>query len=135
MSLFGLCIVCRRFVPNFAKVTAVLTERLKKTQGFTPLSPTKSEELEALKKLLMTTPKLVLSRKRYSYTVDNDQSCNQVGAVLMQAHFNGKLNPIGFFCGRLSPAENKNDSTHLFCLAVVFAIILQRPYLCTCDSP
>lgn len=116
---------------NFARVTAPLTELLKTTQGFAPLSPGKIGACEALKKLI-TAPVLALPHKSYPCTVDTDASENKLCAVQMQTQPDGNLKSIGYFCRRYSSAKKNYLTTHHDFLAVVRGITLLLRYLeCT----
>ncbi len=97
----------RRFIPNFARVAAPLTELLKKEVG--PPVPQFSEgQLAAfglLKKALVSPPVLRLPRQCRLYSVDTDVCDHKNGCVLFQTHEDGKRCPVGFWSRQLHPAE------------------------------
>lgn len=51
-SFLGLCKVYRQFVPNFARVAAPFTARLRKAVGFRPFNEAELLAMEELKRLL-----------------------------------------------------------------------------------
>ena len=130
-SFLGLCNVFRRFVPNFSRIAAPLNKKLKKgePQHFDHLT---DEELSAMKDLqdkLITPPVLALPRPNGRITIDTDACAYQVGCVLLQEQEDQTVKPIGYWSRSLTDAERRYDTTQRECLAVVWAILLLRPYL------
>ncbi len=120
-SFLGLCNVYRRFIPNFARIAAPLTELLKKEHG--PSVPQLSEgQLAAfglLKKALVSPPVLRLPRQGLRYSVDTDACDHQIGCVLFQTHKDGKRYPRGFWTRQIrprrrsTPPERKKLRNHM----------------------
>ncbi|CAI7878745.1 unnamed protein product [Closterium sp. NIES-54] len=81
-----------RFVPQYAKIAAPLTDLLKKDTPFKWDTP-HQQAMEQLQTALTTTPVLILLDPEKDYVVEADASDQAVGAVLMQDHGNG-LQPI-----------------------------------------
>ena len=130
-SFLGLCNVFRRFVPNFARIAAPLNRKLRKGEPtvFGPLNEEEMGALEELKKRLIEPPILTLPRRDGRYTVDTDACDKQVGCVLLQEQPEVPARPIGYWSRSLNQAERAYDTTHRECLAVVWAVLLLRPYL------
>lgn len=130
-SFLGLCNVFRRFIPNFARVAAPLTAKLEKDhpQRFPSLSPTEENAFESLKQLLISPPVLALPRADGHYTLDTDACDVQVGCVLIQDQRDGPPRSIGYWSRKLTKPEQNYSTTEKECLAVVWAILLLRPYL------
>ena len=98
-SFLGLCNVYRRFVPNFARVSAPLNKLLKKEQGpkLEPFDDTERNAFKKLKEALASPPVLRLPQEQLPFSVDTDNACEyQIGCALMQLHEDGKRYPIGF---------------------------------------
>ncbi len=99
----------RSFVRKFGHIAEPLTELTKKDHPFTWQKP-QQDAFNALKQALATAPVLALHdplKDNYIYT---DSSAFAYGAVLMQKHATGKLQPIGFLSPRHSPAERNYDT-------------------------
>ena len=129
-SFLGLCNVFRRFVPNFARVAAPLNLMLQKGQPdkFDELTDEQKAAFNELKERLISPPILALPQPHGHYVLDTDACDKQVGCVLMQEQ-EGTLRPIGYWSRSLTPAEKNYDTTQREWLAVVWAILLLRPYL------
>jgi transposase InsO family protein len=130
-SFLGMCNVYRKFVPHFAKKAAPLTELLKKGQPteFDQLSQDQAQAFKDLSTALTKAPILTLPRDGGKFTLDVDASDYQIGACLLQEQANGKLAPCGYYSKTLNPAERNYSAVEKECLAVVWAVLLLRPYL------
>ena len=130
-SFLGLCNVYRRFIKGFGQIAYPLTRklRLEARDSFPELTEEEMEAYESLKKALTEPPVLALPRSDLPYVLDTDASDKQVGAALMQKYPDKSLRPIGYYSRTLSDAERNYDTTHRECLAVIWAIMLLRPYL------
>ncbi len=130
-SFLGMCNVFRRFVKDFAKIAGPLNELLKKGMPV-DLEPPTDQQIEAfheLKRRLLEPPILRLPVYDRPYTVDVDASKDQLGCVLLQEQADGELMPVGYWRRTLLPAELNYSTTERECLAVVWAVLLLRPYL------
>ncbi|CAI5474289.1 unnamed protein product [Closterium sp. Yama58-4] len=92
-----------RFVPQYAKIAAPLTDLLKKDTPFKWGAP-HQQAMEQLQTALTTAPVLILPDPEKDYVVEADASDQAVGAVLMQDHGNG-LQPIAYLSKKLHGAE------------------------------
>lgn len=130
-SFLGLCNVYRRFVPNFARIAAPLTKKLRKgePQNFGDLDKAESEAYERLRDSMISPPVLALPRAGYSYTLDTDACDYQVGCVLLQEQPDKTLRPVGYWSRSLTKAEKNYSTTEKECLAIVWAALMLRPYL------
>eukprot|EP00171_Calliarthron_tuberculosum_P023404 IDg23404t1 len=97
-SFLGLCNVYRRFVPNFARAAAPLTELLKKEveAALPEFDDRRLKSFQLLKKALTSPPILRLPQKNLRFSVDTDACEHQLGCVLFQTHEDGKRYPLGF---------------------------------------
>ena len=130
-SFLGLCNVYRRFVPNFARVSAPLNSMLKKGEPvkLPPLNEAQLASYNALKQALISPPILRLPKKDLPYSVDTDACGHQVGVVLLQTYEDGTRHPIGYWSRTLNAAEKNYSTTERECLAVVWGCQILRPYL------
>lgn len=121
----------RRFVPNFARIAEPLNRKLRKDEPtkFDSLTTEETEAFETLKSKLVEPPVLALPRGKGRYTVDTDACNEQVGCVLLQEQPDGVKRPIGYWPRTLTTAERAYGTTHRECLAVIWAVLILRPYL------
>lgn len=93
----GLCIVLRRFVPNFAQIAALLNKKLRKNQliHFESLNKSEIDALKMSKHNLLSLPILALSTPTGYYTLDTDACDKLIGCVLLQDQLEGPAKPMG----------------------------------------
>lgn len=129
-SFIGLCNVYRRLVKDFASIAALLNKQLKKTtsEEFN-LKDDQTESFEELKNRLTSPPVLALPRSDKHYTLDMDANAEQLGFVLLQEHDDEPSRSLGYFSRKLNDAERNYDTTERECLAIIWAILMLRPYL------
>ena len=128
------------YVPNFAAVTAPLTDLLKKGQP----NALKWEEpqergFQTVRALLTRRPILRLPDVKRTFILRTDASIDGVGAVLMQAH-DGKPYPVSYGSKKLTAAERNYSTIEKECLAIVwgvkkFELYLQGVPFFTADGP
>ena len=131
-SFLGLCNVYRRFVPNFARLSKPLNRMLEKGHPteWSDLTDDQLGAFETLKSRLTNPPVLTLPRAGQSYILDTDACQTQVGCVLLQEQEDGSApKQIGYWSRTLSSAERNYTTTERECLAIVWSILMLRPYL------
>ncbi|CAI7846817.1 unnamed protein product, partial [Closterium sp. NIES-54] len=116
-----------RFVPQYAKIAAPLTDLLKKDTPFKWDTP-HQQAMEQLQTALNTAPVLILPDPKKDYVVEADASDQAVGVVLMQDHGNG-LQPIAYLSKKLHGAELNYPIHDKEALAIVIAFKAWRCYL------
>ncbi|CAI7839865.1 unnamed protein product, partial [Closterium sp. NIES-54] len=116
-----------RFVPQYAKIAAPLTDLLKKDTPFKWDTP-HQQAMEQLQTALTTAPVLILPDPEKDYVVEADASDQAVGAVLMQDHGNG-LQPIAYLSKKLHGAELNYHIHDKEALAIGVAFKAWRCYL------
>ncbi|CAI5468601.1 unnamed protein product [Closterium sp. Yama58-4] len=116
-----------RFMPQYAKIAAPLTDLLKKDTPFKWDTP-HQQAMEQLQTALTTAPVLILPDPEKDYVVEADASDQAVGAVLMQDHRNG-LQPIAYLSKKLHGAELNYPIHDKEALAIVVAFKAWRCYL------
>lgn len=102
-AFLGLAGYYRKFVTNFSKRSAPLSEILKKENKF-EWREKQNITFETLKKAVSTAPVLVLPNPSLPYVVDTDASGFALGAALLQDHGNG-LQPVAHMSKKMSDAE------------------------------
>jgi hypothetical protein len=126
-SFLGFTGYYRRFVPDYAKITAPLTDLLKKDTLF-HWGPDQQVAFDTLKRAMATAPVLIMPDPGRMFTVVCDASKYALGGVLMQDQGKG-LQPISYISRKFSSAE-KNYPTHdQELLALIYALQQWRHYL------
>ena len=77
----------------------------------------------------MSPPVLAFPTLDRLYTVETDANADQLGCILLQEQEDKSLRPVGYFSKTLTPAERNYDTTERECLAIIWAVVLLRPYL------
>lgn len=125
--LVGMASWYRRFIRNFASVTAPLTALLRKSAKFNW-----SNECEfafsTIKNALVSAPILSCPDFELPFYLQTDASAYGIGAVLTQGTGDDER-PICYLSRSLSLAERKYSVTERECLAVLWSIEKLRPYL------
>lgn len=130
-SFLGLCNVYRRFVSNFTRIAAPLTNKHRNNNRHTFLYMTEAEikSFRRLKDILVKPPVLTLPRSDLAYVFHTDACDQQLGAFLMQRYENKVLKPICYYSPTITAAERNYDTTEPECLSIVWAILLLGAYL------
>ena len=112
-SFLGLASYYRRFVPNFASITAPLYSLIGATKGKAGKpsnktllwTPAADKSFKTLKHLLSTSPVLAYPKFEKEFIVEVDASLQGLGACLLQADDQGRLHPVVFASRGLRGAE------------------------------
>ena len=106
-SFVGMCSVFRRFVPNFARMAAPLTDVMGSACPvlLPSATPLQQKALDRLKVDLTTPPVPKLPRRGCKYVLDVDACGMQVGAALLEEQNDGKLQPVAYISRRLATNE------------------------------
>ncbi|GJP70643.1 hypothetical protein CLOP_g1553 [Closterium sp. NIES-67] len=116
-----------RFVPQYAKIAAPLTNLLKKNTPY-KWEPQHQDAMEQLKQALTSAPVLILPDPERDYVIEADASDQAVGAVLMQDQGNG-LQPIAYLSKKLYGAELNYPIHDKKAPAIIIAFKTWRCYL------
>jgi len=121
----------RRFLPNFARMAAPLTDRMGSTAPVLvpPATPLQQQAFRRLKEALTTPRVLALPRQGRKYVLDVDAWGTQVGPALLQEQDDGKLLPVAYISRRLATNQLPYGDTEQECLGVVWASLKLRPYI------
>ena len=117
----------RRFVKGYAKITASLTELLKKDFRFL-WTGKEQAPFETFKKALTSAPVLIIPNTKESFRLDVDISYQAIGAVLSQQEGNC-WKPVAFESKRLKAAAKYYPIHEIELLALIHALNECRYYL------
>ena len=127
-SFLGSASYYRRFIPNFARIAAPLSDALRKEQEFSW-----TEELEStvrkLKDAMTSAPVLLIADPNKKFVVKTDASNAALGAVLEQYDVEGHLHPVAYMSMKLRPEQRHYEVRDLELLAIVQALKTWRSYL------
>jgi len=128
-SFMGLANYYREFLPNFAAVTAPLTDLIKKNKpNKVEWGEAQERSYQTVKDLLCQKPVLRLPDTSKPFVLRTDASDEGLGAVLLQEH-EGQLFPVSFASKKLSQAQKHYSTIEKECLAVVWAVQKYELYL------
>ena len=129
-AFLGLSGYYRKFVPQYASISAPLTELLKKGKPEQVHWNTQCDEaFQTLKRKLSESPVLRMPDFSRPFVVQTDASEVGIGAVLAQTDEKGYEHPIAFASRKLKPREQKYAVIEKECLAIVWALGFFYPYL------
>jgi hypothetical protein len=121
-SLLGLLGFYRRYVPNFATLTAPISDLTKDSKSRTiTWTPACEEALRQIKTVFSSAPVLQLPKLEESFVLQTDASATGIGAVLLQEH-DGTLHPVTFASRKLLDRETRYSTIERECLAIVWSI-------------
>ena len=130
-SFMGMANYYRGFIPNFAQITAPLSDLLRKNM---PNTIVWNEDCEnsfcELKKALSKEPVLHLPDYSKTFFVQTDASDKAIAGILSQRTDNGKEYPIAYRSRKLSIREQYWPTVEKECLAIVWAISQFEYYIC-----
>ena len=127
LSFLGLAGYYRRFVKNFSKIAAPISDLIKKDIPYV-WTEKQQNAFETLKHQLSTAPILISPDPSLPYTVTTDASGFAVGAVLTQDQGHGQQ-PIAFMSKKMQPAEINYNVRNQEMLAIMCALREWRHYL------
>lgn len=113
----------RRFMPNFASVTAPISKLLKK--GHPEKVIWKEEQqsaFEQVKEWMTSDPVLTAPDYSLPFTLQTDASFSGLGAVLSQTDKDNKEHPVAFWSRKTLDRETRYSASEVECLAAVEAI-------------
>ena len=126
-SFLGLAGYYRRFVRDFSKIAAPLSDLIKQTQAF-KWTDTEQQAFEQLKRAVVQAPVLILPNMSTPFVVTTDASGFAIGATLSQDQGRG-LQPIAYMSRKMTPAQKNYPVHEQELLAVVSALQEWRHYL------
>lgn len=125
--LLGMAGWYRRFISNFATVTAPLSDLLKKGKAF-KWTPEAEVAFGKLKDILVSAPVLANPDYEKPFVLQTDASDTGIGGVLVQGS-GDEERAVAYFSQKLSATQRKYQTTERECLAVIVGIEKFRPYI------
>ena len=127
-SFLGLIGYYRRFIKDFSRLAAPLTELTRSDVPFR-WSAEQRAAFDALKTAIQTAPVLATPNLDKPFIVYTDASTLATGAVLLQSGDDDRLRPLAFLSKKLQPAERNYTVGELELLAIVHALRAWRCFL------
>jgi hypothetical protein len=127
-GFIGLASYYRRFIQDFATITAPLNKLLKKDTPFIWTDECQ-QAFEFLKDALTTAPILSYPNFEEPFILYTDASYQGLGAVLGQKDEEGNEHVIAYASRSLDKAELNYAPTEIECLAAVWGMKYFRPYI------
>ena len=122
-SFLGLAGYYRRFIPQFATLTANLTDLTRKEQpNKVEWTPALASDFQTLKTQLAQEPVLKCPDEDQQFIVQTDASERGIGAVLSQLDDKGEERPVAFYSKKLLPREEHYASVEKECLGIIAAL-------------
>lgn len=118
----------RKFIRNYASVTAPLTDLLKSNRKFS-WNEEAQKAFEELKTILTTAPVLHSPDFSQPFYIHCDASHTGIGSVLVQKTAEGEEFPIAFMSKKLNQAQRNYSVTEQECLAAMLSIKKFRAYV------
>lgn len=125
--LLGMAEWYRRFIPNYATISAPLSDLLKKGRSF-EWSQNAEAAFENIKKALVAQPILQSANYDEPFIIQTDASDSGIGGILVQGS-GDEERVVAYYSQKLSAAQKKYQTTERECLAVIVAIEKFRPYV------
>ena len=126
-QFLGLAGYFRKFIQNFARKVAPLTNLLRKNVSW-QWAAEQSNAVREIKEILSTRPLLAIFDPELQTEVHTDASCIRLGAILIQKSEKEKR-VVAYYSRKTSPEEQKYHSYDLETLAVFVAFKVFRVYL------
>lgn len=123
----GLCNVYRKFIPQYAMLTAPITLLTRKNTKFI-WSDTCQQVFETMKEKLTTAPILAFPDFNQQFILTTDASDIGISAILSQGP-EGMERVIEYASRPFTSAESNYFTTERECLALIWGIHHYRPYL------
>ena len=132
-SFLGLVGYYNRYIDNFSKIAAPLTDRLKtkpSTQPFSPLTKTELESFDALKLSITSDAVLQLPDFEKKFYVFVDASDVALGGCLTQKEDGGrKYLPVAFCSKKWTPTQSRYHTYDKELTALVYTATYWKHYL------
>ncbi|KAL8559173.1 hypothetical protein ACOMHN_048420 [Nucella lapillus] len=123
-ALLGLLSFYRRYVPNFATLSAPLTDLTKdgpRKSRSIDWTPACAKALEKIQAVMSAEPVLLLPHLDEQFVLRTDASSVGLGAVLLQQS-DGVLHPVVFASRKLLEREKNYSTIERECLAIIWAV-------------
>ncbi len=133
-SFLGFTNFYRKFIRNYSKQTAPLTDLTKKEQKF-HWGDSQQTAFKQLKELFLSAPMLQMYDPHRPTRVDTDASDYALGAILMQQCEDGKWRPVFYHARKFTSAELNYDVFNKELKAVIDALEQWEVHLMGLSQP
>jgi transposase InsO family protein len=128
-SIIGLISYYRKFIPNFADITSIFSELVKKGKPDRVVwSEACGEALNEIQGAFSTSPILSLPDLSKPFILRSDASSYAIGACLLQ-EYDGLLHPVLYASRKLLPRETRYSVIEKEALGLVWSITKFSRYL------
>lgn len=127
--LIGMSSWYRRFIPDFSKVIAPISDLISKAKKTIKWTKEAEEAFQQLKASLISEPVLVSPDFDREFTIQCDASDVGIAGVLTQEDEEGHERVISYYSKKLTKPEKKYTVTEKECFAVMKSIEHFRPYV------
>ena len=128
-SFLGMVGFYQSFVPNYASISAPLTDATKKNcPNKLLLNEEQLRSFQKLKEVIFSEPVLHLPKLEQEFALSTDASNRGLRAVLLQEHA-GNLFPVAYASKKLNDAEQRYSTLEREGLAIVSAVKKFQMYL------
>ena len=122
-SFLGAVSFYRKFIKNFASISAPLTDLLQKRKPDVLVwNEPQMQAFQTLKSCLIEAPILHLPDPQKTFGIQTDASNTGIGACLVQFDTDGTPQPLAYASRKLLPRERAYPIIEKECLAIVWAI-------------
>lgn len=128
-SFLGLVQFFRRFIKDFSKTAAPLTNLTRKYSNISSWNDECNSAFQSLKETLVNAPVMRAPDWSRPFRCHTDASQVAVGGTLTQADDDGDEHAVSFFSKRLSPAEENYSANDRELLGLVYFLQRFRCYL------
>lgn len=125
----GLTSYFRKYIPDYSKIAAPLSDLLKKNKDFT-FDEKQISAFNSLKRIMASEPVLKIYDPDLETELHTDASLEAISAILLQRNReDGQLHPVYYMSRKTTDAQRKYTSYELEALAIIEGIKKFRPYL------
>lgn len=126
--LVGLTGWYRRFIKDFATITAPITALIKKNVSKIVWTQESQDALDTIKGILTSAPILANPNYQEPFIIQSDASDTGMGGILVQGEGEDER-VVAYFSQKFSAAQRKYQTTERECLAVISAVEKFRPFV------
>jgi len=121
----------RRFVANYARISAPLNQLTTKAYGdsLPAFTQAQAAAFTRIRDALLHPPILALLRRGAPFTIDFDACDTQLGCALLQKQPDSQLKSLGLYSRALQPEQRNYSATEKECLGLVWAVLHLRHYV------
>jgi len=129
-AFLGLLGYYRKFIPNFAQLSASLSDLTRKDlPNQIQWTETLQTDFESLKSCLMSESVLICPDYTKEFIIQTDASGRGIGGVLSQLDQHNEERPIAFYSRKLLERERRYSAIELECLGIISTLKHFQVYL------